>query len=279
MFALVTDAASGLPMDWCASHDVQLVALTRAGSGKRVRVGAPAVEDYKILFAHLLREGREVLCVTASSALSRSHSHALEAAEDLDGVTVVDSKCTSAGEALLVQVLASGNVAGMDREDAASYASALVGHLTMLTLAPPGGGTGHKRSLVAAAQATLAKRHGFSTLMTFDEAGALVSAGRFADPSVAAGRVSRLMRLDRERDGRLLILGTYVDTPRSLAVLGRQEDDVERLLNERRALPLTGALAAAAGAGSASVAYVAMKYVTGPLAEDPAWGVGCVLGH
>lgn len=66
------------------------------------KTSAPSVSDYMIFFRRLREECSEVIHFNISSEFSSAHQNAKIAAEEIDGVTVIDSRNLSTGTGLLV---------------------------------------------------------------------------------------------------------------------------------------------------------------------------------
>lgn len=78
--------------------------------------------DYQNMFESILKEGKDVLHITVSSALSGDHSGACLVAEELNRkyenqVTVIDSLGASSGYGLLVMLAKDNQEKGMSYED------------------------------------------------------------------------------------------------------------------------------------------------------------------
>ena len=87
-----------------------------AKTGELPKTSAPSIQDYIDFFAAMRQEYDEVIHFNLSSELSVSHQNARLAAEEVDGVRVIDSRNLSTGTALLVLEACDRVKAGMDAE-------------------------------------------------------------------------------------------------------------------------------------------------------------------
>ena len=83
-------------------------------TGELPKTSAPSVQDYIDFFERLRKEYDEVVHFNLSSELSVSHQNARLAAEEMDGVYVIDSRNLSTGTGLLVLEACDRAKAGMD---------------------------------------------------------------------------------------------------------------------------------------------------------------------
>ena len=86
-------------------------------TGELPKTSAPSVQDYIDFFARLRKEYDEIVHFNLSSELSVSHQNARLAAEEVDGVHVIDSRNLSTGTGLLVLEACDRAAAGMKAED------------------------------------------------------------------------------------------------------------------------------------------------------------------
>jgi len=143
--AIVTDTTSYLPDELLAEHDIQRVSLYVTLDGEQRReieisgddyddfferlsaseTGAttsqPSVGDFIEVYEPLLREGREVVSIHLSAAISGTVQAALQARERLidDGaggerVHVYDSRTAAGGQGVVVLAAAKAALAGAD---------------------------------------------------------------------------------------------------------------------------------------------------------------------
>ena len=88
------------------------VFYTRLKQGEPAQTSAPNVEEFKQVFLPFLQQGKDVLYLGFSSALSGTYHNAAiaaqELAEEIDQakVTAVDTLCASMGQGLLVDLAA-----------------------------------------------------------------------------------------------------------------------------------------------------------------------------
>ena len=111
----------------------EFYARIRAGeTATTAAVGVGAFEDR--MRSHL-SQGRDIVCIAFSSALSTTYQSACIAAQTMaeefpEGrVYVVDSKCASLGQGLLVYLCVQRKRAGATAEELAAYARETLGHV------------------------------------------------------------------------------------------------------------------------------------------------------
>ena len=85
-----------------------------AKTGELPKTSAPSIQDYIDFFAAMRKEYDEIVHFNLSSELSVSHQNARLAAEEVDGVRVIDSRNLSTGTGLLVLEACDRAAAGMD---------------------------------------------------------------------------------------------------------------------------------------------------------------------
>ena len=94
--------------------------------GTLPQTSAPSVQDYVEFFRPLTADGGQVVHLTISSELSASFNTARLAAEELEGVFVVDSRMLSTGVGLLA-------IDGAECRDQGMSAADIAARLTLLT--------------------------------------------------------------------------------------------------------------------------------------------------
>ena len=87
-----------------------------AKTGELPKTSAPSIQDYIDFFTGMRKKYDEVIHFSLSSELSVSHQNARLAAEEVDGVRVIDSRNLSTGTGLLVLEACDRAMAGMDAE-------------------------------------------------------------------------------------------------------------------------------------------------------------------
>lgn len=87
-----------------------------AKTGELPKTSAPSIQDYIDFFMEMRKHYDEVVHFNLSSELSVSHQNARLAAEEVDGVRVIDSRNLSTGTGLLVLEACDWAAAGMDAE-------------------------------------------------------------------------------------------------------------------------------------------------------------------
>ena len=150
MYYIVTDSSTDMPQSWVeAQHDFHIVSLSctingvssvpgtsevakketyrQLRSGVVIKTSAVNTATWEECFQKLLDEGQDVLCVAFSSGLSGTYAAAADAAKELapkypnQKIIVIDSRCASAGEGLLVHYALQNREQGMPIEENAKW--------------------------------------------------------------------------------------------------------------------------------------------------------------
>ena len=104
-------------------------------SGVVIKTSAVNTATWEECFQKLLDEGQDVLCITFSSGLSGTYAAAADAAKELapkypnQKIIVIDSRCASAGEGLLVHYALQNREQGMSIEENAKWVKEHIQHL------------------------------------------------------------------------------------------------------------------------------------------------------
>ena len=155
LFSIITDTACDMPADLAKQLDITAVPLKAIIAGKsidftldpidigdlkfydlvrngvEIKTSAPSLDDSLKYFKAELNKGKDVLYIGFSSALSASTNVAMMAAEELSEqyperkILVVDSKCASMGQALLVYYTVQKQRKGATIEETCEYAESL----------------------------------------------------------------------------------------------------------------------------------------------------------
>ena len=155
-YQIITDSASDLPADLIRELDVKCVSLTLNFEGKTM--GDSVTDDIRALYAALragevattaaanpehwraaiepvVQEGKDVLVLAFSSGLSTTYQSAVIAANELEErypgrkVNVVDTRCASLGEGLLVWYACKKRDEGLDLDALTAWVEELKPHL------------------------------------------------------------------------------------------------------------------------------------------------------
>ncbi len=155
-YQIITDSASDLPADLIRELDVKCVSLTLNFEGKTM--GDSVTDDIRALYAALragevattaaanpehwraaiepaVQEGKDVLVLAFSSGLSTTYQSAVIAAKELEErypgrkVNVVDTRCASLGEGLLVWYACKKRDEGLDLDALTAWVEELKPHL------------------------------------------------------------------------------------------------------------------------------------------------------
>ena len=155
-YQIITDSACDLPADFIRELDVKCVSLTLNFEGKTL--GDSVTDDIRALYAALragevattaaanpehwraaiepvVQEGKDVLVLAFSSGLSTTYQSAVIAAKELEEqypgrkINVVDTRCASLGEGLLVWYACKKRDEGLDLDALTAWVEELKPHL------------------------------------------------------------------------------------------------------------------------------------------------------
>lgn len=158
-FVLMTDSCCDMPAQLAEELDLAVLPLSllmgeasyrnfldgreldfsefysRIRSGETATTSAISVGDFEEAMRPILESGKDILCLSFSSALSTTYQSAVIAAEEMaeafpDGkVYVVDTLCASLGQGLLVYLCAQQKKAGKTLDEVRDYAEATKGKI------------------------------------------------------------------------------------------------------------------------------------------------------
>lgn len=189
---LVEDKTYTNYLDWRDIPAKEFYDLMRAE--KSASTSAPSIGDFVQVMEPILQEGKDILYLGFSSALSSTCSTGMLAARELmeqypdRKILCVDTLCASLGQGLLVRLVWEKKQAGASLEEACQYAHDLVPHLC----------------------------HWF----TVNDLHALQRGGRVSKTTAVVGsmlQIKPLLHVDNE--GRLIKLGTARGRKASIAAL------------------------------------------------------------
>ena len=122
--------------NWLDGRDIAFQDFySRIRAGETATTSAVSVGDFQEQMREILSQGKDILHLSFSSALSTTYQSAVIAADDLreefpDGqVLVVDSRCASLGQGLLVYLCAREKAAGRSLTGLRDYAEATKGQI------------------------------------------------------------------------------------------------------------------------------------------------------
>ena len=122
--------------NWLDGRDIAFQDFySRIRAGETATTSAVSVGDFQEQMREILSQGKDILYLSFSSALSTTYQSAVIAADDLreefpDGqVLVVDSRCASLGQGLLVYLCAREKAAGRSLTGLRDYAEATKGQI------------------------------------------------------------------------------------------------------------------------------------------------------
>ena len=158
-FVIMTDSCCDLPADLAAELELDVLPLSLRMDGKDFRnwldgrdigfhefydqlrngalatTSAVSVGDFQEQMRREAEQGRDVLCISFSSALSTTYQSAVIAAEDVmqacpgTSIRVVDSLCASLGQGLLVWLCAREKRKGRSLEEVRDFAEQTRGRI------------------------------------------------------------------------------------------------------------------------------------------------------
>lgn len=122
--------------NWLDGRDIGFEDFyARIRSGETATTSAVNVGDFESKMRPILSQGKDVLCINFSSALSTTYQSAVIAASDLRGefpeakIFVVDSLCASLGQGLLLYLCAQQKREGRSIGEVRAYAEATKGNI------------------------------------------------------------------------------------------------------------------------------------------------------
>lgn len=157
-FRIITNTTADLPLDYIKENQLGVIYFNyimdgisygkdkeldwkefyrlMREEGKMPTTSQVNPQQYRDYFTEFLKEDRNLLYISFSSGLSGSCGNAVLAADELmeenEGcrIVVVDSRCASMGEGLLVHKAVQMKKQGKSMEETAEYLNGLVPHLT-----------------------------------------------------------------------------------------------------------------------------------------------------
>lgn len=108
---------------------------TQLRAGAEATTSAVSVGAFEEKMRAVLKQGKDILCINFSSALSTTYQSAAIAAEDLQGefpdakILVVDSLCASLGQGLLLYLCAREKALGKTIEEVHTFAETTKGNV------------------------------------------------------------------------------------------------------------------------------------------------------
>ena len=99
----------------------------RVRAGELATTSAISVGDFEAAMRPVLESGKDILCLSFSSALSTTYQSAVIAAQEMAEAVPVDTLCASLGQGLLAYLCAQQKKAGKSLEELRDYAEATKG--------------------------------------------------------------------------------------------------------------------------------------------------------
>ena len=175
----------------------------RVRGGAMPTTSAVSVGDFEDAMRAVLAEGKDVLCLNFSSALSTTYQSAVIAAEELKSefpeadIRVVDTLSASLGQGLLVTLCAEQKKAGKSLAEVCAYAEEMKAHMAHWVTVDD---LNHLKrgGRVSAATAAFGTMLNIKPLIYVNEEGKLISVGK------ARGRKAALLQVVSEMEKRLM---------------------------------------------------------------------------
>lgn len=150
-FVILTDSSADLGADMVRQLDIEVLPLSftigqqtyhnypdnremdphvfyeKLRGGTLGTTSAVSVGVFQEAMSHIVEDGKDILCISFSSALSTTYQSACIAAQDVmeahpgSKVLVVDSRCASLGQGLLVYLTAQKKKEGLSLEELRDY--------------------------------------------------------------------------------------------------------------------------------------------------------------
>ena len=175
----------------------------RVRGGAMPTTSAVSVGDFEDAMRAVLAEGKDVLCLNFSSALSTTYQSAVIAAEELKSefpeadIRVVDTLSASLGQGLLVTLCAEQKKDGKSLAEVCAYAEEMKAHMAHWVTVDD---LNHLKrgGRVSAATAAFGTMLNIKPLIYVNEEGKLISVGK------ARGRKVALLQVVSEMEKRLM---------------------------------------------------------------------------
>lgn len=153
--SIVTDSTSYLNRDLISNYGIKVVPLSFHFPDQAFKDGEigtkelfaeidkrdtlpttspPDPQAFVDVFTKLRESGREIVTILISAGISKTYEHALSAAKTVDetSISVIDSRLTSAGLALLVEAAAKAAAAGASRDQIVEQIEEMKKHIRIL---------------------------------------------------------------------------------------------------------------------------------------------------
>ena len=175
----------------------------RVRGGAMPTTSAVSVGDFEDAMRAVLAEGKDILCLNFSSALSTTYQSAVIAAGDLKSefpeaeIRVVDTLSASCGQGLLVYLCVQQKLAGKSLEEVCAYAEEIKHHMAHWVTVDD---LNHLKrgGRVSAATAAFGTMLNIKPIIYVNEEGKLISVGK------SRGRKAALLQVVAELEKRLM---------------------------------------------------------------------------
>ena len=175
----------------------------RVRSGAMPTTSAVSVGAFEDAMRPILSEGKDVLCLNFSSALSTTSQSAVIASEELkqefpeSSIRVLDTLSASAGQGLLVYLCAQQKAAGKTMDEVYEYAQGLIPHMSHWVTVDD---LNHLKrgGRISATTALVGSMLAIKPVIYVNEEGKLINVGK------ARGRKAALLHVVSELEKRLM---------------------------------------------------------------------------
>lgn len=232
---------------------------------------APTTEDYLTLFEDLQDKGyTEVLSLHPTKAIANSYDAALEAAKRVANikVCVLETKCISAGLALVLAAALKYRTLAHTLDETATYAANVANSVRFMLILPPQRTSIAQTpralfsNVVSEAKRLHARALRMRRVISLERDGVPRELYRSADLQLLAGRIVRTMSLFSQKEGSLTYLELSAGVPKFLSGIEKPLDTNEfesRLAGSLNANPSN---TTRFGIGAVGVAFVPSEYVS-----------------
>lgn len=251
-YAIITDSCADLPRDLCERLEIDMVTLEVSANGElvsaenesevkvlyeklrtkaSVSTAAPSIERFEELFGGLLEQGRDILYLGFSSALSATLSSATMALRALSDaypqrkLYAVDTLCASMGQGLLVYYAAQMRANGADIDTVRDWVEEHKGQIAHWFLVDDlfflkRGGR------VNAATAVVGTLLGVKPILHVDDAGRLIGVSKARGRRAAVDALFERMRETMRKEENQVVFISHGDCAEDAVYLA------ERIRNE-----------------------------------------------
>lgn len=259
-------------------------------SRARFVAAAPSTEDYLSLFEELQDKGyTQVLSLHASQRIANSYESALEAARRVAQIKVyvLETKCISAGLALVTAAALRSRLLGHTLEETAEHAARVANTVRFMLILPPQRTSIYQQtrsllpSVLTEAKRLHARALSLRRVISVEKNGEARELYQSTNLQLLAGRIVRTMSLISQKEGTLTYLELSAGIPKFLSGIEKPLDTNEFESHLAGALNAHPSNTIRFGIGAVGVAFVPSEYVPADfmcafLAQED---LSCMLSH